>query len=272
MSPPESTHEHNSPPSWEVQTLVCNSLDAKTLATAACVSKSWRAATTSSDHIWKQLATSDFPSLTSTLKTFVQPSLPYRRIYALAHSAAAKHPRPKPSLSLRRLIFAVHLTTTSGNYADALFSGPAEEVAVFDPNGVFRFDIDVATRPLEMEGAEEVRMTWHALVRDDNDESKAPSVLTLMDSVVKVRKEAAGEAVGWFSEEVPQAPGCCCCYEGSSSSRMVADLKMGFGSKEDEDGGMRVEKVSLGLLSTEKWRYVSVDDGLRYLQHFLLEK
>jgi len=39
---------------------------------------------------------------------------------------------------------------------------------------------------------------------------------------------------------------------------------------EEKDGGVRVEEVSVGILRVVDWRYVSVEDGLRYLQHFLL--
>ncbi|CAN1256314.1 Probable F-box protein At5g04010 [Linum perenne] len=271
MSAPEVTHEHASrheTPSWEVQTLLLHYLDGKTLAAAGCVSKSWRDATSSED-IWKKLSTTDFRSFTTTLKTF-QPSLPYRRLYILAHTAAAKRrrqsqPPPKPLLSLNRLVFAFHVETARGFHVS--FAGPAEEVAMLDANGVFRFDVDF--RRMEVEGEGEVRVTWHVVVGGE-----WKSAFTLMDSVVKVRKEAAGEAVGWISEELPLPGGCCCSGSGRI---MVADLKMGFRGDETTslgDGGevMRVEKVSIGLLNTESWRYVTVEDGLRYLQHFLLEK
>ncbi|RVW36014.1 putative F-box protein [Vitis vinifera] len=73
-------------------------------------------------------------------------------------------------------------------------------------------------------------------------------------------------AGGWFSSELP-APVCC---SGRVGSGLVADLRLGFCEAEDGRGGrVRVGKVGVGVLSVVSWRYVSVDDALRYLQHFL---
>ncbi|KAE8731208.1 putative inactive purple acid phosphatase 16-like [Hibiscus syriacus] len=69
-------------------------------------------------------------------------------------------------------------------------------------------------------------------------------------------------AEGWFSEELP-CPGCC---SGDVGSGIVADVKLGIGGGAD----MKVEKVSVGLMRIVEWRYLSIEDGLRYLQHFLL--
>ncbi|GLT65900.1 hypothetical protein SLA2020_383000 [Shorea laevis] len=66
---------------------------------------------------------------------------------------------------------------------------------------------------------------------------------------------------GWFLEEL-LSPGCCSTNDGSG---VVADLKLGFGK-----GGSGVEKMSVGMLSTVNWRNLGLEDGLRYLQHFLL--
>lgn len=67
---------------------------------------------------------------------------------------------------------------------------------------------------------------------------------------------------GWFSEELPP-PGCC---SSDTVSGLVADLRLGL---KVEDGRAMVEKISAGILSIVSWRYLFVEDALRYLQHFL---
>lgn len=90
----------------------------------------------------------------------------------------------------------------------------------------------------------------------------------MMDCDGKVSFSPGSE--GWFSEELP-SPGCC--SSSAATSGIVADLKVGFctGRESGIDGGkVRIEKVSLGILSILNWRYITLQDGLRYLQHFLL--
>ncbi|XP_069152638.1 probable F-box protein At5g04010 [Solanum lycopersicum] len=67
---------------------------------------------------------------------------------------------------------------------------------------------------------------------------------------------------GWFSEELPP-PGCCSI---ETVSGLVADLRLGL---KLEDGKAMVENISAGILSIISWRYLFVEDALRYLQHFL---
>ena len=57
-------------------------------------------------------------------------------------------------------------------------------------------------------------------------------------------------------------PGCC---SGRAGSGLLADLRLGFCGADGGRGG----KVGVGVLSVVSWRYVTVDDSLRYLQHFL---
>ncbi|CAL1352356.1 unnamed protein product [Linum trigynum] len=270
-----TSHSPPPPPPWEVLALVSRHLDPKTLAIASCVSRTWRAAT-SSDHLWRPIATARFPSLAAALKT-VHPSLPYRRLYALAHSAATStrrlKPLPKPSISLDDLVFSIDLSGTShhkhqdNDVVLLSMAGVVDEIATIDPGGVFRFDVGAASGVV-LDADDEVRVMWHVVLR-----SGWTAAFTLMDVVVKVRPEAAaGEVRGLFSQELPP-PGCC--PFGGGTSGLAADLKIEFADCWRGDDNrrkvLRVEKLSFGLLSTVDWRYVSVEDGLRYLQHFLLD-
>jgi len=134
-----------------------------------------------------------------------------------------------------------------------------------DPPGVFRFAVSFESGVVvKNNGFEEVvKVTWNVVVKGWR------GVFTLMDCEGKVGFVAGREE--WFSQELP-APGCCSKMVASS---VMADMKVGMcGCREIEsdDGGreVRVEKVSVGIMSVVDWRYVGIDDGLRYLQHFLL--
>lgn len=126
-----------------------------------------------------------------------------------------------------------------------------------DPHGVFSFGVGLEDCVLRKdEGLEEVvRVTWNVVVKGWR------GIFTLMDCERKVRFVGGSEE--WFSQELP-APSCCSKVVASS---VVADVKVGMC---DGGGKVRVEKVSMGILSVVDWRYVGVEDGLRYLQHFLL--
>lgn len=50
-------------------------------------------------------------------------------------------------------------------------------------------------------------------------------------------------------------------------------MRLRFGGASESAGGngtVRVERVSVGLLSVGSWRYLTTEDALRYLQHFLV--
>lgn len=123
-------------------------------------------------------------------------------------------------------------------------------------DGVFRFDLDLEScEGLSVWEEAVVKITWNVVLCGWR------GVFRMMDWEGKVR----GIGEGWFSEELP-CPGCC---SSDVASGIVADLKLGFCRGGGEEEG-RVERMSLGILSIVNWRYVSVEDGLRYLQHFLL--
>lgn len=238
-----------SPPPWEALIVVATYLDPKTLAIASCVSKSWFSSM-SSDHIWKPLLATHFPSL-STLPL----SVAYRRLFTMGQiTATRRRKRPlTPSLSLGDLVFVVSISTPGRDIISTV--KPVDALRV-DMPGVFQFGVSCEGAVLR-EGVEEVRVTWNVVLRGWG------GVFTMMERVGKVGFVPCGE--GWFSQELP-ALGCC---SGSVASSVVADLKVGMCEVMDGDG-VRVDEVSEGILSVADWRYLSVEDGLRYLQHFLL--
>ncbi|TKY53407.1 F-box protein [Spatholobus suberectus] len=240
-----------SPPPWEALTLVATYLDPKTLAIASCVSKSWFSSM-SSDHIWKRILATHFPSL-----SILPPSaaVASRCLFAMGLAAATRRRRrpSKPSLSLGDLVFAVSISTRDCNVVSTVRPGDALRV---DAPGVFRFGVGCDGAVLG-EGVEEVRVTWSVVLKGWR------GVFTMMEREGRVGFVPGGD--GWFSQELP-APGCC---SGAAASAVVADLKVGMCEGKGGDG-VRVDEVSVGILSVVAWRYVSVEDGLRYLQHFLL--
>ncbi|KAH1249710.1 hypothetical protein GmHk_05G013013 [Glycine max] len=102
------------------------------------------------------------------------------------------------------------------------------------------------------EGVEEVRMAWNMVLRGWK------GVFTMMERMGKMGFRLDGE--GWFSQELP-ALGCCF---GAMESAVVVDLKVGMCEGEGENlNGVRVNEVSVGILSVVDWRYASVEDRLR---------
>lgn len=245
-------------PPWEVIVLVAHRLDAKSLAVASCVCKSW-SISTSSDHLWKPICRTHFPSI-SNLHFITDFTVPYRRLYAIGHAAATRRVQTpcKPRLSLGSLIFTIDILTKNSRILT--LAKPCEELLV-DPNGVFKFEIDVNDEcSSAFEALDDVKITWNVILRGWK------GVFTMMDCEGKVSFSPGSE--GWFSEELP-SPGCC--SSAAAASGTVADLKMGFCGRTESGGGkLKASKLSAGILSIVNWRYVSVDDGLRYLQHFLL--
>ncbi|XP_058728214.1 probable F-box protein At5g04010 isoform X2 [Vicia villosa] len=222
--------------SWEVLILVAHHLDPKTLAIASCVSKSWLHSM-SSDQLWKPIVTANFPSL-STLPSAVS----YCRLYALGHSTAIRRRQipSKPTLSLSDLVFAVSITSKC-NFCVVAAASRSVDALVMDPPGVFSFGVGFEDCVLRKnEGLEEVvRVTWNVVVKGWR------GVFTLMDCERKVRFVGGGEE--WFSEELP-APSCCSKVVASS---VVADVKVVM--CDDGGGKVRVEKVSMGILSVVDW-------------------
>uniref|UniRef100_A0A7N0TP85 F-box protein n=1 Tax=Kalanchoe fedtschenkoi TaxID=63787 RepID=A0A7N0TP85_KALFE len=253
------------PPPWEVVALVAQSLDPKTLAMASCVCKSWFSCF-STDHRWESICRAEFPSV-SNLK-LKDPSVPYRTLYSLGLSAAKRRRQvpPKPTLGLSDLMFAIEIVEaapqSTSKVAHLLISGDELETT---EHALFNFDVAFA-QGVEVDDVERLKVVWNVVLRGWK------GVFCLMECEGKV--VAGGE--GWFSAEAAAAG--CCCREAAAGSGLTADLRLGF-CRDDNGGGdekkrkrdkmMKVVKVSMGLLSNASWRYACMDDGLRYLQHFL---
>ncbi|XP_076919683.1 putative F-box protein At5g04010 [Bidens hawaiensis] len=247
---------------WQVIDLVANNLDPKTLATAACVSKSWYS-TMSSDHRWEHLCISHFPTL-QHLRSIASPPLPYHRLYNIASTASKRRQRtPKtPKITLNNLIFIITLNNPKSETISIIRTGTELEL---DHKPLFRFDFDVRDRTtrkwLKLEVSDETTVTWNIVLRGFE------GVFTMMDC--KGKGSFISGSDGWFSAELPSS-GCCCASSCGTSSGMVSEMRLVI--KEEEGGGEGrrtvVGSVNVGVLSVVSWRYVSVDNCLRYLQHF----
>ncbi|KAJ0715390.1 putative F-box domain-containing protein [Helianthus annuus] len=245
---------------WQVLELVATNLDPKTLATAACVSKSWYATMTSS-HLWKHLCTTHFPSLFHLRYTAV-PSLPYHRLYNLGFTSAKRRHRPPsyPKISLHNLLFIITLTNPKSPPVTIIRTGSA---LTLDHKPLFRFDFDVRDRNkwLKFEVSDDTKVTWNVVLRGFE------GVFTMMDC--KGKGSFISGSDGWFSAELPSS-GCCCAANCGGSSGMVAEMRLVIREEVGDEGRRTVVgSVNVGVLSIVNWRYVSVEDGLRYLQHFL---
>ncbi|XP_076958469.1 putative F-box protein At5g04010 [Bidens hawaiensis] len=249
---------------WEVVDLVANNLDPKTLATTACVSKSWFS-TMSSDHRWEHLCTSHFPSL-KHLRSIASPPLPYHRLYNIGSTALKRRQRTpqNPKITLNCLIFIITLNNPKSKPVSIIRQGTELEL---DHKPLFRFDFDVRDRSkwLDFEVSDETTVTWNVVLRGFE------GVFTMMDC--KGKGSFISGSDGWFSAELPTS-GCCCASSCGASSGMVSEMRLVI--KEEGGGGgggegrrTVVGSVNVGVLSIVSWRYVSVDDCLRYLQHFL---
>lgn len=240
--------------------------DPKTLATASCVSKLW-SSSMSSDHLWKSICTTHFPSLSN-----LHPSISYRRIYALGHASAKRRrqPPPQPRLSINDLLFAVTIPPGQSRDTPITILKPFDELENH-PEGRFRFDVSMKD------------VVSDKMVVDEEDDDKMKISCSIVrrgyESVFKVldRKGKTSRREWWFTEELPSA-GCCFC---SGSSGLLAEITLvfgetivtvaGSGNEKKERKKKVVDKVRIGVMNVvSNWRYASVDDTLRYLQHFLL--
>ncbi|KAG8367854.1 hypothetical protein BUALT_Bualt16G0115900 [Buddleja alternifolia] len=241
--------EKCSPP-WQVLDLVTHHLDPKTLATASAVCKSWYISM-SSDHLWHPICSATYPSLSNLHPTT---PTPYSKLYSLGRAADNRRlqPPPKPHLSMHDLIFAIDIHNNHKHIITVV--KPGGELKL-DRNGLFRFDIEVDSGGSFEAAVDSLRITWNVVLEGFK------GVFTMMES--KGKGSFVLGLKGWFSKELP-SPGCC---SGSAASGLVADLRLGL---RESGGKVVVEKMSVGVLSIVSWRYVCVDDALRYLQHFLL--
>lgn len=241
-------------PPWQVVVLISHHLDPDTLALASCVSKSWRLAM-SSDDLWTRICQSQYPTLSSLHR--LDPSISHRRLFSMArssYSGRSHAPPPDPRVKLHHVSFVVDVDIGSSRVLSLVRPGDALHV---DPDGVFRFDIEVGDS-VTAPASEVVRVGWWVVGRGWT------GVFGMVGDGAKGR--SMGPSGRWFSEELPA---CGCCMVGQASG-LVAEVGLGFGEGGGSKEVVRLETVKLGLLSVVSWRYVSVNQGLRYLQHFLL--
>ncbi|KZV27332.1 hypothetical protein F511_02441 [Dorcoceras hygrometricum] len=204
----------------------------------------------SSDHLWKPFFSDNYPYLSNLLPTAASESTSYHKLYSLGHAAEKRRLRPPPraDLSLHHLIFFIDIRTPRETILTVV--KPGAELKLDKSGSIFRFDMDVETK--KSVGLEALKITWNVVLEGFR------SVFTMMDCEGKGRSLIGLE--GWFSKELPPA--------GGGSSGLVVDLRVGLRS--ESGGEFVIEKMSLGVLSIVSWRYVGVDEVLRYLQHFLL--
>ncbi|GER35962.1 F-box protein [Striga asiatica] len=244
------------PPPWEVLHLVADRLDPKSLAAAAFVSRSWSAAM-SADHFWGPFCHAAFPSLCCLRATA---AVPYSRIYSLGVAASERLRRspPEPRISVGDLTFSVDAVLFDGGGRVAAEVVPAARTRP-SACGVFEFEMDVAAAAggaAAFTAEDRLRITWNVAF------GGFKSVFTAMECGGK-GSFVVGQ--GWFSKELPAAEGGVVGGEGSG---LVAELRLGL--REVGGGRMVVEKITVGIMSAMSWRFVRVDDALRYLEYFLL--
>ncbi|CAM0883212.1 unnamed protein product [Alopecurus aequalis] len=253
-------------PPWEALSLVASFLDAASLAAASCVSTSWHAAF-SADHLWARLCRSHYPSAIGLLPLHADSdgnavgrlSCPHRSLFALFHAAASRgRALPAPRLTLSDVAFAIDLFGASGE-TKLSFAVSASDAGVRKaPGGVFQFGVDVSGRNAVAGPGEHWSVRWTA-VRTGLGRLAPLAAIVMMDAKVPASRAGAlasgerGEA--WATERMP-AQGC-------GGGKLEAEVVVEVSGEE-----RLVEKVRLGVLLD--CRYVSVDEGLRYLQHFLL--
>lgn len=222
------------------------------------------------DHLWIPICDAKFPSISNlySAAAMVDPTVNYRRLYALGYNSFKRRCQipPKPLLSLDDLLFTF---TVGDRYGDSRLGNLAKhggDLLNIDPNGVFRFDIEFqhddvsSTVRVNDNILEGVKVTWHVVLKGWK------GVFTMVDCGAGQQSFRPQVTKGWFTAELP-SPGCC---SGGNGSGLVAEVGLELGWKGEGCGEVRVEKVSVGMMSIVNWRYVSVDDGLRYLQHFLV--
>ncbi|KAF3442320.1 hypothetical protein FNV43_RR16236 [Rhamnella rubrinervis] len=172
---------------------------------------------------------------------------------------SARSPMPsKPQLSLNDLIFAIDLHGASwlSGLSPISITKPCSELNV-NPDALFQFDIvldreEEDVKFLKNNGGDDIKVTWNIVKKDWR-------IFTMIDGASKQTSSGREGLEKGFTKELP-ATGCC--LSAVESSGIVAELRLQFGKES-------LEKMTLGLMNTHSWRYVSVDDGLRCLQYFL---
>ncbi|KAL5728756.1 hypothetical protein ACHQM5_001801 [Ranunculus cassubicifolius] len=243
------------PPSWEILNLISHYLDPQTLAIASCVNKSWLKSM-SSDHIWKPICFTHFPSLSKLHQT--HPTISYRHLYTIGYrSSISRHTfnPPPPKISINDIFFSIDVFSNDSQLFGTSKDG---KDLVSDPFGLFRFDFEFNSHG-EVKENDELRVRWNVVLKGWR------GVFMVMDCKEKGRSVSGDER--WFSQELPSV-GCCCSTSGHSG--IVAELGLGMSKEGCVDDMVKISKVRVSFLSVVNCRYLGIDDALRYLQRFLL--
>jgi hypothetical protein len=260
------------PPPWEALQVVAPFLDAASLAAASCASTSWHAAF-AADYLWARLCAQHYPSALSLLRHLPDTdangaisgrrqcsSSPHRRLFALFRSASTRcRVLPAPRLALADVAFAIDILTARGeNILSFAVAAAKAAGCVKNAAGLFLFGVDVSDRSAAI-GPGEWRVRWTAVRTCNRRDGGVPAAILMMDTKVPAAR-AASAVVGGRGEAgvtaLLPAPGC-------GGARLEAEVVVELAGEEK-----LVEKVRLGVMC--ECRYVSADEGLRYLQHFLL--
>ncbi|KAL5221245.1 hypothetical protein ABZP36_025958 [Zizania latifolia] len=247
---------------WEALRLVGPLLDAESLAAASCVSTTWRDAY-SADYLWAQLCRSHYPSALALLPlpdnggdASDRDSSPHRRLFALFRSASARRRAlPPPRLALDDVTFAIDIFAASGSNTIS-FAVAARDADV--KTSRFQFEVDLSGRNVAVGQVNYWSVRWTAV--QTGIIGVAPAAVVMLDAKAPAARAFAlgiGERGETWARETLPVHGC-----GGS----VVDAEVVFDMSAGEE--RLLEKVRLGLIAHT--RYVSIDDGLRYLQHFLL--
>ncbi|KAG6504988.1 probable F-box protein At5g04010 [Zingiber officinale] len=255
MAMPQPRRQARSSPPWEVLRLISEFVgDPKSLAVACCVSKSWHAVFTS-DHLWTPLCRSLFPSSTHNATAAAVSS---RHLFQLLHTAASRRRRTRSQLLLHlpRLIFFLDVFQRGAPVLSLARAGSE----LVSHRGVFRFEVPMnGEEPAALDSGDDVRVAWTVVTAEWRE------AFGLMEFEGQAR--AVGNREMWFSEKLPY-PSAFCCSEAEAGFEAQIFIEL---ADEVHGGGRTVEKVSFGLMNTKTWRYVKEEDGLLYLQYFLMD-
>lgn len=240
-------------PPWEVLLLISHFLQPETLVRASCVCKSWREAFTS-DHLWRPICLASYPCSFHILLSGISPY----HLFSLFYSASKRrynHPSPL-RLSLNQIFFTIEIFHGKETLVSVLKPG---KEALPKNDCTFRFEADLTTENVTLLGeTKEMRAGWTVVMKG------------LDGAFAMMEREGKGRTIGgdhtrvWFNEQLP-VPDCC---KGLMPEGAGIEAEMVVEIGEGTNGKKMLQRVGLGLISG--CRYVALEDGLRYLQYFLL--
>jgi F-box-like len=244
--------ERPTPPPWEVLLLISHFLQPETLLKASCVSKSWREVFTS-DHLWRPICLSSYPCSFHLLVSGISP---YHLFSLFFSSSKRRYNHPSPlRLSLNQLFFTIELFYGKETLVSVVKPG---EEALPRKDCTFRFEADLRDQNVPLCETGEMTAGWTVVMKG------LDGAFTMMEREGKGRMIGGDQTRVWFNERLP-VPDCC---KGLMPEGAGIEAEMVVEIGEIQNGKRMVERVGLGLI--RGCRYVALEDGLRYLQYFLL--